>query len=75
MEEMTKANPKSDAGKASEGGLKEANLPTPTTGLLGSIVDYLASTSLFSQASAITSSEASDVDQEHVNKLLDQVMR
>jgi len=78
LEEMTKANPKPDVGRAHglgiwtdvEGEPIQADLPTSTTGLLGSIVDYLASTSLFSQASAI-----SDLEQEQVNKLLDHVMR
>ena len=42
LEEMTKANPKSDAGRAYEGELKEADLPTSTTGILGTINDYLA---------------------------------
>lgn len=74
LEEMIKADPKSDAGKASEGGPKEEELPTRTDTSY-SFVDNLSSISLLPQPPRKSARVISDLEQEQVNKLLDHVMR
>ena len=75
LEEMIKADPKSDAGKVSEGGPREEELPTSTTATSSSFVDNLSSLSLLPQTRTKSTKVISDLEQEQVNKLLDHVMK